>query len=84
MVEQNSCSITYFLTFVNLHQEILGECSVIESSVIWAKRRERPIYCLMSDICSDSNDFSFTFTVETYWFLYYAVLLCLRFNFPIK
>jgi len=24
-VEQNICLITYFLTFVNLHQEILGE-----------------------------------------------------------
>ena len=57
MLEQNCCSITYFLTFVNLHQEILGECSVVELSVIWARRRETPIYRLMNDICPDSNDF---------------------------
>ena len=85
MVEQNCCSITYFLTFANLHQEILGECSVFELSVIWARRREMPIhvYRLMNDICPDSNDFSFRFTMKTYLFLYYAVLLCIRSNLSI-
>ena len=50
-MEQNICLITYFLTFVNLHQEISGENSlraqrkedidghsIVKLSVIWTRR----------------------------------------------